>query len=561
MRAGRSGSARTSTTACSPSRARTCARRRTGASRPWPPRRRPRSLTIGADRRRAVFIEDRETSDVWLLDLESGSAPERLTTGRDPVPYWEDTRRSCRPTARRVAYVDDGHVWLVPAAGGPPRKLVEGGSPRWIDDAPARDQRRARRRHHHAARGGGRGRPVAAPPRRRARRARRARRRGRGRAVARRHRGGLHVHAEGRPEPQQRDPRGARRGRRGAPADRRARHARRRAGVVARRPDDRVRLRAERLLRAAPRGPRRRRTTASSRARAPTTPSTTGIRTARASSPSRGERNRFHLVVRGRRRRERRGAGARRHLVRAALDRGGRHRGRATRTTRRRASCGGSRPARTRPPRSTRPPRRRSGARRTRRSRTSPTSRSTASRYPRFLMRPRDASRGQARARGGLPARRAHRLLRRRVGRARAVLRGQGLRVARDQLPRLDRLRARLRAARTTATGAWATRRTASPPRTTCARSTGSTATGSASSARATAPTWRCCAVTDDPEHRFRCAVPKYGDCDITTSWAQGDRERRAGPRAHDGHARRRRARRTSPARPTTGSRTSRCRS
>ena len=31
-------------------------------------------------------------------------------------------------------------------------------------------------------------------------------------------------------------------------------------------------------------------------------------------------------------------------------------------------------------------------------------------------------------------------------------------------------------------------------------------------------------AVTDDPEHRFRCAVPKYGDCDITTSWAQGDR-------------------------------------
>jgi dipeptidyl aminopeptidase/acylaminoacyl peptidase len=31
-------------------------------------------------------------------------------------------------------------------------------------------------------------------------------------------------------------------------------------------------------------------------------------------------------------------------------------------------------------------------------------------------------------------------------------------------------------------------------------------------------------AVTDDPEHRFRCAVPKYGDCDIVTSWAQGDR-------------------------------------
>ncbi len=32
-------------------------------------------------------------------------------------------------------------------------------------------------------------------------------------------------------------------------------------------------------------------------------------------------------------------------------------------------------------------------------------------------------------------------------------------------------------------------------------------------------------AVTDDPERRFRCAVAKYGDCDIVTSWAQGDRE------------------------------------
>ena len=30
---------------------------------------RPRSLTLGADRRHAVFIQDGETSDVWLLDL------------------------------------------------------------------------------------------------------------------------------------------------------------------------------------------------------------------------------------------------------------------------------------------------------------------------------------------------------------------------------------------------------------------------------------------------------------------------------------------------------------
>jgi dipeptidyl aminopeptidase/acylaminoacyl peptidase len=35
------------------------------------------------------------------------------------------------------------------------------------------------------------------------------------------------------------------------------------------------------------------------------------------------------------------------------------------------------------------------------------------------------------------------------------------------------------------------------------------------------------CSVVDDDRRRFRCAVAKYGDCDILTSWAQGDREGR----------------------------------
>ena len=66
-------------------------------------------------------------------------------------------------------------------------------------------------------------------------------------------------------------------------------------------------------------------------------------------------------------------------------------------------------------------------------------------------------------------------------------------------------------------------------------------------------------AVTDDPEHRFRCAVAKYGDCNILTSWAQGDRDgvqdmqrMMPHPRAPSPP--------TSPARPCTGSRTSKCR-
>jgi dipeptidyl aminopeptidase/acylaminoacyl peptidase len=94
---------------------------------------RPRSLTVSADRRQALFIEDAETSDVWLLDLDGG-VPERLTTGREPAPFWEDIEPRLSPDGRTVAYGDKGHVWLVASAGGPPRRLVEGGSPVWIDD-------------------------------------------------------------------------------------------------------------------------------------------------------------------------------------------------------------------------------------------------------------------------------------------------------------------------------------------------------------------------------------------------------------------------------------------
>ena len=97
---------------------------------------RPRSLTLGTDRRHAVFVQDGETSDVWLLDLaEPQRVPQRLTTGRPPMPYWEDTTPRLSPDGTQVAYADDGHVCLAPVTGGPPRRLLEAAEPLWIDDA------------------------------------------------------------------------------------------------------------------------------------------------------------------------------------------------------------------------------------------------------------------------------------------------------------------------------------------------------------------------------------------------------------------------------------------
>ena len=80
-----------------------------------------------------AFIQDRDTSDVWLLQLEDGSVS-RLTTGRHPMPYWEDTTPVVSPDGAQVAFADEGKVWVVAAAGGPAREVVEAGSPVWLGD-------------------------------------------------------------------------------------------------------------------------------------------------------------------------------------------------------------------------------------------------------------------------------------------------------------------------------------------------------------------------------------------------------------------------------------------
>jgi dipeptidyl aminopeptidase/acylaminoacyl peptidase len=95
---------------------------------------RPHDLSLSPDRSRVAFVLDLEgQSDIWSLRLTDGLLT-RLTTDRGPVAYWADDAPAWSPDGQTLAYNHDGRVSLVPASGGPTRRLVSGSAGAWIDD-------------------------------------------------------------------------------------------------------------------------------------------------------------------------------------------------------------------------------------------------------------------------------------------------------------------------------------------------------------------------------------------------------------------------------------------
>jgi dipeptidyl aminopeptidase/acylaminoacyl peptidase len=95
---------------------------------------RPHHLRLSPAGDRVAFILDRADlgSDVWLMGID-GSDPHQLTVDRPPAAFWEDTAPAWSPGGDLVAYEADGWVQVVPAEGGPGRRLVEAGSPVFVD--------------------------------------------------------------------------------------------------------------------------------------------------------------------------------------------------------------------------------------------------------------------------------------------------------------------------------------------------------------------------------------------------------------------------------------------
>ena len=60
---------------------------------------RPRHLDVSPDGALVAFTLDRDTSDMWAIEVDGGH-PVRLTTGRTLAAFWEDGGPQSRPTGR-----------------------------------------------------------------------------------------------------------------------------------------------------------------------------------------------------------------------------------------------------------------------------------------------------------------------------------------------------------------------------------------------------------------------------------------------------------------------------
>jgi dipeptidyl aminopeptidase/acylaminoacyl peptidase len=97
---------------------------------------RPRQIELSPDGSTVAFVLDRDTSDIWTLAVDGADLkqPQRVTTGRPLAAYWDDGNAVWSPDGTRLTFTQAGRVMVVDAAGGVPRDVCEGSTPTWLDD-------------------------------------------------------------------------------------------------------------------------------------------------------------------------------------------------------------------------------------------------------------------------------------------------------------------------------------------------------------------------------------------------------------------------------------------
>jgi dipeptidyl aminopeptidase/acylaminoacyl peptidase len=98
-----------------------------------------RNHSLSPDGKTIAFIWDRDDlSDIYQLQL-SKTWPERLSTHRQAVAYWDDEIPRWSPDGQWLAFCMHDHVHIAPANGGLPRKISDftsaADSPIWMPDS------------------------------------------------------------------------------------------------------------------------------------------------------------------------------------------------------------------------------------------------------------------------------------------------------------------------------------------------------------------------------------------------------------------------------------------
>lgn len=95
---------------------------------------RPHHPSIAPDGSSVAFVlSSAGTSDIYTVDITGGQAT-RLTTNRVLASYWEDSGPLWSPDGSRIAYTSGDHTYVVDADGGPPHRIPDVSLGAWLDD-------------------------------------------------------------------------------------------------------------------------------------------------------------------------------------------------------------------------------------------------------------------------------------------------------------------------------------------------------------------------------------------------------------------------------------------